>query len=625
MILLPSQTSYRPGDQVAFDLTEPRPGARLTITRLAEPVVTVAVNPAGDAVLVGALPEGAYGADLWSADGAWLASTAVDVRPQPLDRPRYGFQAQHGPGADPAATIQFARRLHLNAVQFYDWAWSHSRLLPPDPGIAAGEEQSVADHGHDRPGLGSDPGISAGEDQSDQSDRSDQPTQPDRPPRPDRSDQPNQPDSPPNSGQSDLTDQPTQPEQSYLDPLGNPVCLTTVRGLIAGLDAIGAAGFGYVAVYGIPRSERQEWNDVTLFRGDGQPYDLGSGFLTIADPSADRWREHLVAEIRRAVARVGFPGLHLDQYGWPKAALRADGTVTDLALSLPELLAQIAAAVPDTELIFNNVNGFPLEATARSRQAALYCEVWPPRTDYLDLADLVTRSRAAGPLPVIVSAYLSCYLDEPVERADQALKLAQATLFSGGASHLVAGQAGQLLTDPYYPRNHSAADSTVATLTRYADALVRYGDLLVAPEVVDVTGAYFGAYNGDIIVEGPPGLKLSHRPEPGAVWVRVTRGPAGLTVHLINLTDQTETAWDRGKTPVTPLSGLSLHSRRLRPTPVPVLAADPDRPGPMTALTGAVDGPDQVTALPSLGTWLILHLPRSAPSDSSDRQTEATA
>ncbi|MDR1213510.1 MAG: hypothetical protein LBK54_05400 [Propionibacteriaceae bacterium] len=591
MILLPTQASYRPGDDVAFDLTEPRPGARLTITRLAEPVVTVAVNPAGDGVTVGPLPEGAYGADLWDEAGGWLATTAVDVRSQPLDRPRYGFQAQHGPETDPAATLRLARRLHLNAVQFYDWAWSHSRLLPPDPGIAAGE---------DRP------------------DQPDQSTPLNRPPRPDRPDQLNRPDSSPHSAQSDL------PDQSYLDPLGNPVSLTTVRGLIAGLESIGSAGFGYVAVYGIPRAERQEWHDVTLFRGDGQPYDLGSGFLTIADPSAPRWREHLVTEIQRAVARVGFPGLHLDQYGWPKEALRADGTAVDLAESFPDLLDRIATAVPETKLIFNNVNGFPLEATALVRQAALYSEVWPPRTDYLDLADLVARSRAAGPLPVIVSAYLSCYDDEPVERADQALKLAQATLFSGGASHLVAGQAGQVLTDPYYPRNHTAAPATLTTLARYADVLVRYGDLLVAPEVVDVTGSHFGAYNGDVIVEGPPGLKLSHRPEPGAVWVRVTRGPAGLTVHLINLTDQTETAWDQGKTPVTPLSGLTLRSRRLRPDPAPVFAADPDRPGPMVALEPVVDGPDQITALPDLGTWLILHLPRATTALPRPHQTETT-
>ena len=38
------------------------------------------------------------------------------------------------------------------------------------------------------------------------------------------------------------------------------------------------------------------------------------------------------------MAKVGFAGFHLDQYGAPKYALRADGTPVDLAEAFPALI-----------------------------------------------------------------------------------------------------------------------------------------------------------------------------------------------------------------------------------------------------------------------------------------------
>ena len=70
-------------------------------------------------------PEGGYGVE------AAGARTAIDVLSEPLSRPRYGFVSDYSPGRETAGVCEGVRRLHLNAVQFYDWMYRHASLLPP--------------------------------------------------------------------------------------------------------------------------------------------------------------------------------------------------------------------------------------------------------------------------------------------------------------------------------------------------------------------------------------------------------------------------------------------------------------------------------------------------------------
>src|SRR5207237_6697605 len=59
------------------------------------------------------------------------ATTALDVQQRPLERLRYGFVSDFTPGRGGDAVADNVRRLHLNAVQFYDWMYRHAELLPP--------------------------------------------------------------------------------------------------------------------------------------------------------------------------------------------------------------------------------------------------------------------------------------------------------------------------------------------------------------------------------------------------------------------------------------------------------------------------------------------------------------
>src|SRR5690606_21128836 len=208
---------------------------------------------------------------------------------------------------------------------------------------------------------------------------------------------------------------------------------------------------------------------------DGRPHTLAD-FLSIVDPSDPDWLAHFRADLRRAVRVGGFAGLHLDQYGFPRRAVRPDGRVVDLAVGFDALIRAVRAELPDACLIFNNVNDFPVWATTRSPQDVTYTEVWEPHDTLADLAAVATRSRSlARHRPVVLAAYQSVYATHPARAADAATRLTMATLFSHGATQLLAGEDGRVLVDPYYVRNHAAEPSTLDMLARWYDLLVAAG------------------------------------------------------------------------------------------------------------------------------------------------------
>lgn len=406
------------------------------------------------------------------------------------------------------------------------------------------------------------------------------------------------------------------PGEVYRDPLGQERDLRAISALASRLSDVGVEPLGYVAVYAIGADEVSAWSDALLLRPDGTPYRLGEDFLVLVDPGHERWRGHLIDQLAQVVERTSIRGFHLDQYGWPKVASRGDGAHVDLASSFTGFLEGVRARLPETPFMFNNVNDFPTYATATAPQDATYIEVWAPHVTLGDLGGLASRALQRRPEhPPILSAYLSCYGTVPAESADRAAMLVLATAASHGATHLLLGEDGHALTDPYYPRNHTLAAASVEALVPWYDFVVRYGDLLYDPAAVDVTRHYTGGINEDVVVRAE-GLRVSVEPEPGALWVRVVRTARGWVVHLINLRGQDDTVWDAPKRPVEPVVGarlrLSFADEETR-----VLVASPESPElrpavPLGRVTGKQD--DALTAgqgglelgLPPLGLWTTI-------------------
>ena len=400
--------------------------------------------------------------------------------------------------------------------------------------------------------------------------------------------------------------------EQYDDALGQPVSLATVRSMIAACHEVGADALGYAAVYAAGPNEWPKWEHDALLTGTGAPYALGD-FLFILDPASPDWLEHFGKDLQDSTTQVGFDGFHLDQYGYPKRAHRPDGAMVDVSRSFVTLIESVREALPDGRLCFNNVNDFPTWATGGTSQDVVYIEVWKPQLGLNHLAQTVTRARAvAGGKPVVIAAYQHVFDSAPAAAADLATAFTMATLFSHGATHLLAGEADRILVDPYYVRNHQVEASTADLLQRYYDFAVAHAELLFPADVVEVTGSFAADYNDDIDV-AYDGVATSEFAEPGTVWRRITQVGDRYVLHLINLLGQSDCAWDAPRNEPRPTGDATLRLRRIGTHEPRIQWADPDRQGVLVDVPCVIDG-DYVTAtLPAPQQWqLVVITPFSA-------------
>ncbi len=388
----------------------------------------------------------------------------------------------------------------------------------------------------------------------------------------------------------------------YKDALEQPIALSTVRALAKAVQSAGSRALGYAAVYAVGPKEWDAWKHDALLKPSGEAWALGD-FLFVLDPAAPDWLAHFTADLQ-ASTDLGFDGFHLDQYGWPKRAIRADGTDIDVGASFVTMLEAVRAALPEAHLVFNNVNDFPTRLTAAVAQDAVYIEPWAPQLTLQSLADTATRARLYGNgKPVVLAAYQHVYGTAQVEPSDRATALTMATLHSHGATQLLAGEADRLLYDPYYVRNLVMAGSTKALLKRWYDFLVAHDELLMPPEVTEVTHSYAGDYNAEVDVSFVTGVLETAT--AGKIWRRITKAGDRLVVHLINLVDQTDALWDAPREAFTPQSG-QLRFRRLKDRTPKVRAADPDGLGRLVEIDVTLDGDTAVAKLPEFTVWQLI-------------------
>ena len=473
MDLIFDKVSYQPSDEITG--IAPQSGV-ITVSRLGNPISN---SDCSNEFNLGTLPEGAYSITWVGGDGSQLSS-AFEVLREPWTRMRYGFIAEFSDSVDTENYIIWAKKLHLTAIQFYDWAWKHEFLT------------TEASH--------------------------------------------------------------------YPDPLGQDISTEKIKKLIRGYREIGSTASGYAAIYAVNAEGWERWKESGLFDTEGNPYTLGDNFLWILDPADPKWLKHMISELQKA-HEFGFTAFHLDQYGWPKNALRADGVAVDLAERFPEMLNEIVSSLPSCKHIFNNVNDYPTWSTTQTAQHATYIEVWDPHSTYRHLADLVSKARELDSAkPVILSAYLHPFgnIGKGVDEAEAvaSFELAFASITSGGASHLITGGDGRVLHHAYYVNNYIAPESTLKTIQNYYDFTVASGDLLYDATRVDVTLINAFGVNNEIKFESV--APLSHEATPKHLWIRVFSGETGLTFHVINLLDQNDCNWDTPKTTISSKTKLTI-------------------------------------------------------------------
>lgn len=408
------------------------------------------------------------------------------------------------------------------------------------------------------------------------------------------------------------------PEEEFIDPLGRSTSHRVVRERVEACHRFGMAALAYGALYGGEKAIAEQHPEWLLYDGNGRPCSLGDFFFIQNVEKGCGWRELILGEFEAAVERLGFDGIHIDQYGFPKRGLYrpapGEERLVDMTLAMADFVSEagrrIKALRPDGGNIFNCVNNWPVEAVAPlTEDAATYIEVWAPNETYRDLHDLVRHARAAGPhKQVILAAYLHAFHREHDRPAGaiNTLRLATAAIHASGGFHLLLGEGDGVLAEGYYPRFGRLSAEDMALVQRYCDFVVACGELLHDMDLRDVSYTWNGGINDETKYHGP--VPFSPMAEPGTVWTLQHERPGRRVLHLINLTGLGHTRWNAEQGVPLPVEGVVIELQVASPVRA-VWCASPDREGGPLRLDAEPvhDGrPYLRVTLPTLQYWTMV-------------------
>ena len=313
-------------------------------------------------------------------------------------------------------------------------------------------------------------------------------------------------------------DQLVAPTIDYLDPLGRPLSLTTIKRLIKAAHHHGMAAMPYLAVYAASADFWRAHPDWMLYDAEHKPIPFGEDFLGIMNPeSGGSWQKHLLEEGNRVLESLPFDGLHIDQYGEPKSGFDAAGQPVDIARAFGDFIQAAADGHPGLPILFNAVGNWPIETLAAAPVAFNYIEIWPPDIHYTDLARIVRNARKlSAEKPVVIALYMSAALE--INHL-----LADAVILSAGGSRIEIGENARLLTDPYFPKHEAIPDSLMTRLRTCADFAVRYEEW-VGPLVPESAAPMFTL---------PEGVEVFYR-----------KVKAGVSLSLVNLKRSDPLCWN---------------------------------------------------------------------------------
>jgi dextranase len=327
---------------------------------------------------------------------------------------------------------------------------------------------------------------------------------------------------------------------------------------------------------------------------------------------------------------IGFNGLHVDTYGYPRLAFDVDGTRLDVRAGYESFLLALRSARPGDLISFNQVDGVPSAAKLPNGPNFRYCEVWPPNDSWRHFEGLLDRSsgRAGIVGPVegrdeLIRGSIACYPpvwgadplanhDEPAARADslRTALLTEAVVTSIGASALMFGDLTAVLCDPYYPKHARLSADEALRVLAWRRFSLRCRDLFFEGE--DTSWYEIGDENGSISVVSEAPVK----PEPvgGCVFARVALTEDVISVSVVDLTGSDNAKWSeasgRGRIDFVTVDALVENGDSWR-VDAAVLGANGDR---FTEL-GAQDvahrqGRALRVTLPLVDGWSVLRLRR---------------
>lgn len=343
------------------------------------------------------------------------------------------------------------------------------------------------------------------------------------------------------------------PESAYRDMMGKLIETDTVREKIKKASQYGMKSIAYGAVYAASKAFYEAHKSWAFFNSNQEPFRFIDIFYIMNIQEGSPWRKHLMEQYKNAMLIMGFSGIHMDTYGFPKTAfshLKARPELVELDREFAGLIDEVRAGLQeegiDPYLVFNNVGNWPVSKTAGSTTDAVYIEVWQPYERYFHIKQLIEDAKVLceNTKPVILAAYLEPFRKEECKKAAYAAYLLTAAIVSNGAYHLLLGENQGVLTQGYYGDYSVMDQETASVMRRYYDFMIRYMELFYDPALQDVTMTHIGWDN----YEYQCGIQnWSAWGESGKVWITLRENQSYKCLYLINLCGNSEDHWNKGK------------------------------------------------------------------------------
>jgi len=406
-------------------------------------------------------------------------------------------------------------------------------------------------------------------------------------------------------------------ESEYTDMMGKRINTEAVRTKIRRGKELGMHSIAYGAIYAASKPFYDAHPDWGLYNSNQDPFVFIDVFYIMNIAAGSPWRPHLFKQYQDAVQRMGFSGIHMDTYGFPKTAyshLADKPELIHLDKEFPTLINESRDALKevgnDPYLIFNNVGNWPVYATADCAQDAVYVEVWNPYDRYEHIAQIIQEARFyGGPRkPVILAAYLKPFQESSLyEGAAEAAYILTAAIVSQGAYHLLMGERNAVLTQGYYSDYTSLQPQEAARMRSYYDFMIRYMELFYDQTLKNVSMTHMGWDNYEYACSSHP---VSVCGEPGKIWAVLRESDTVKCISLINLSGCDDDYWNREKSSPTTQKDIQF-SVQVDHDVSGVYTASPDRDcgtaHPLQFMQYSTDkGKFVKFSLPELSVWSVI-------------------
>jgi dextranase len=327
----------------------------------------------------------------------------------------------------------------------------------------------------------------------------------------------------------------------YEDPLGRPIERAALEKLILGIKKAGAVAQAYAPVLAAGKDVAAEHEEWRLFRNDGAPETLGD-LLEIMDPGNGEWQRRWIDNYGAAMNALGFDGLHLDSYGYPRNAKNLHGGDVEMVEGYASFVAAVREARPHDVLSFNQVNGVPRDFEPPSSPSFRYVEVWPPNDRWRHLEGLLQRSTGRGQRHGDTLAIYPPVWDVERDSALRTCVLSEAVTTIIGANALIWGDANGALSHPYYVNHQTLTESERAVALEWHRFALRTRDLFR----IDTDTSWYELSDENASVTVSWAGESSPEPVGGSLFARVFRGDGVIVVSLLDLSGSEKGSWLSG-------------------------------------------------------------------------------